>query len=80
MRKAQLLPVMLLGAFAATVGAQAPHQTLTKTDIERMMAELSNWGRWGKADQLGYRKPDYCRQKKGSRRACKGRLLDLDGA
>jgi kynurenine formamidase len=53
MRKAQLLPVMLLGAFAATVGAQAPHQTLTKTDIERMMAELSNWGRWGKADQLG---------------------------
>jgi len=26
---------------------------LTKTDIDRMMKELSNWGRWGKDDQLG---------------------------
>jgi kynurenine formamidase len=26
---------------------------LTKADIEKMMAELSNWGRWGKQDQLG---------------------------
>ena len=28
-------------------------QPLTKTDIDRMMTELSNWGRWGKDDQLG---------------------------
>ena len=27
--------------------------TLTKADIDRMMTELSNWGRWGKEDQLG---------------------------
>ena len=53
MRKARFLRTMLLGMFAATVGAQAPHQTLTKADIERMMAELSNWGRWGKEDQMG---------------------------
>ncbi|MDX2042159.1 MAG: cyclase family protein [Acidobacteriota bacterium] len=26
---------------------------LTKADIDRMMTELSNWGRWGKDDQLG---------------------------
>jgi kynurenine formamidase len=26
---------------------------LTKADIDRMMTELSNWGRWGKEDQLG---------------------------
>ena len=26
---------------------------LTKADIERMMDELSNWGRWGPTDQLG---------------------------
>ena len=26
---------------------------LTQTDIERMMEELSNWGRWGADDQLG---------------------------
>ncbi len=29
----------------------APH--LTKTDIDHMMKELSNWGRWGKDDQRG---------------------------
>jgi kynurenine formamidase len=28
-------------------------QPLTKADIDRMMTELSNWGRWGKDDQLG---------------------------
>jgi kynurenine formamidase len=32
--------------------AQSRHQ-LTKADIERWMTELSNWGRWGKEDQLG---------------------------
>ena len=32
--------------------AQTSHN-LTKTDIDRMMTDLSNWGRWGKADQLG---------------------------
>jgi kynurenine formamidase len=53
MRKARLLQAMLLGAFAATVVGQTPRQTLTKADVERMMAELSNWGRWGKTDQLG---------------------------
>jgi kynurenine formamidase len=26
---------------------------LTQADIDRMMKELSNWGRWGKEDQLG---------------------------
>src|SRR6186713_2856916 len=25
----------------------------TKADIDRLMTELSNWGRWGKDDQLG---------------------------
>ena len=29
-----------------------PH-TVTKADVERWMTELSNWGRWGKEDQLG---------------------------
>lgn len=26
---------------------------LTRSDIDRWMTELSNWGRWGKADQMG---------------------------
>jgi kynurenine formamidase len=35
-----------------TARAASAHMT-TKADVERMMSELSNWGRWGKADQLG---------------------------
>jgi len=26
---------------------------LTKKDIDQMMTSLSNWGRWGKTDELG---------------------------
>jgi hypothetical protein len=26
---------------------------MTKADVERWMPELSNWGKWGKDDQLG---------------------------
>jgi len=36
----------------ATARAQ-PNHTVNKADIDRWMTELSNWGRWGKADQLG---------------------------
>ena len=32
--------------------AQDPH-AVTKADVDRWMTELSNWGRWGKDDQLG---------------------------
>lgn len=42
--------------FAATTNeprAQAQPAKLTKADVDRMMTELSNWGRWGKEDQLG---------------------------
>src|SRR4249920_2561246 len=34
--------------------ASAPRQApATKADADRWMTELSNWGRWGKDDQLG---------------------------
>ena len=35
-----------------TAHAQS-NRKLTKTDIDRWMTQLSNWGRWGKADQVG---------------------------
>jgi hypothetical protein len=38
---------------APTPAAPATRQELTSEDIERWMTELSNWGRWGKDDQLG---------------------------
>ena len=31
----------------------AESHDLTQADIERLMDELSNWGRWGSDDQLG---------------------------
>jgi kynurenine formamidase len=34
-------------------GAAVEPPSLTLADIDRMMAELSNWGRWGKEDQKG---------------------------
>jgi kynurenine formamidase len=42
----------LLLLLAAAAPAQS-QRNLTKADIERWMTELSNWGRWGKADQMG---------------------------
>ena len=41
------------GLIAATFVDAGPAQRLTKSDIDRMMTELSNWGRWGKSDQVG---------------------------
>lgn len=37
---------------AALLPAQSDHK-VTKSDVDRWMKELSNWGRWGKDDQLG---------------------------
>ena len=44
--------VIALFVVAALLPAQSDHK-VTKTDIDRWMTELSNWGRWGKDDQLG---------------------------
>src|SRR5580693_8026499 len=48
MRKAALA----LFFAAIFLPAQSDHK-VTKADIDRWMTELSNWGRWGKDDQLG---------------------------
>jgi len=39
--------------FAALACAQSDSHKMTKADVDRWMRELSNWGRWGKDDQLG---------------------------
>ncbi|HLX45219.1 MAG TPA: cyclase family protein [Bryobacteraceae bacterium] len=52
----------VLGAVALCVPAiswrahaqsEPQHQEATRADFERYMTELSNWGRWGKDDQMG---------------------------
>jgi hypothetical protein len=45
-----LIAGMLLGG--SLLRAQSSHK-MTKADVDRWMSELSNWGRWGKDDQLG---------------------------
>ena len=54
------LVLLTLLAFRAVMGALVPagvtqesKHRMTKTDVDRLMTELSNWGRWGKEDQLG---------------------------
>jgi kynurenine formamidase len=46
------LPLAALALTACAASAQSPRQ-VRAADIDRWMTELSNWGRWGKADQLG---------------------------
>jgi kynurenine formamidase len=46
-------PLLLAGLVALAVApAQSSHK-LTRADVDRLMKELSNWGRWGKNDQAG---------------------------
>src|ERR1043166_4388066 len=45
------VPLLLITAAAIAVpqsGSNAP-----RADFDRLMTELSNWGRWGKTDQMG---------------------------
>jgi kynurenine formamidase len=46
------LAALLLTGLALSISANDP-RNLTKADVDRWMNELSNWGRWGKDDQIG---------------------------
>ena len=43
---------ILATLLSGTTHAQDRH-AMTKADVETLVVELSNWGRWGKNDQLG---------------------------
>ena len=49
---AMLLLTAVIAMQQGVARAQSPH-AMTKADVERWHTELSNWGRWGEADQLG---------------------------
>ncbi len=54
-RKLYTLTIIML-ALSGTLALYFPvhaQQKLTKADIDRLISQLSNWGRWGKEDQLG---------------------------
>jgi kynurenine formamidase len=44
-----LFLAVVLPAYAQTTS----NHNATRADFDRLMKELSNWGRWGKADQMG---------------------------
>lgn len=44
--------LLVAAVLLAAASAQAP-RTVTQADVDKWMTELSNWGRWGKADQMG---------------------------
>jgi kynurenine formamidase len=60
-RELCIVLLVLLAAFwmvsvrwAPAVHAQAPsNHNATRADFDQLMKELSNWGRWGKDDQMG---------------------------
>src|SRR5271154_3150458 len=52
---AGLLGTLVLSyhAIPSRAQSQPQHQEATRADFDRLMTELSNWGRWGKDDQMG---------------------------
>jgi len=52
-----MMTTLVLSYYAAPsrvrAQAQPQHQEATRADFDRFMTELSNWGRWGKDDQMG---------------------------
>src|SRR5262249_52377953 len=48
-----IVNLVLTGALVSISARQESKPQMTKAEVDRMMTELSNWGRWGKDDQLG---------------------------
>jgi kynurenine formamidase len=57
MKMKLMTPFLLLCGLIFSASAALPtpssQEKLSKADVDRLMTELSNWGRWGKEDQLG---------------------------
>lgn len=48
-----LVAALLLGGLTTVRQSAQPAPSVTKADFDRWKSELSNWGRWGKEDQIG---------------------------
>jgi hypothetical protein len=48
-----VLAIMVLAAGQQLASEAAPARVVTEAEYERWKKELSNWGRWGKDDQIG---------------------------
>ena len=52
-RMATVLVCLIGASMAAAAHAQEQRSTYDQALVDRWMTELSNWGRWGKDDELG---------------------------
>ena len=49
-----LLVLLMVGLAAGTLSSQtAPTRVVTEAQYESWKKDLSNWGRWGKDDEIG---------------------------
>ena len=48
-----VMVVLTLTVSVAALAQQSSHAPVNKAQVDRWISELSNWGRWGKDDQLG---------------------------
>ena len=46
-----VLSLILLMTVGLGITRAQERREMTKTDVEKLIVELSNWGRWGKDDQ-----------------------------
>ena len=53
MRKLIVVTLTLVSTAAALAQQASSHAPVNKAQVDRWITELSNWGRWGKDDQLG---------------------------
>ena len=61
--------------YVAAQAGQIARARLTTKDIEEMMTTLSNWGRWGKDDQMGTLNLITTEKKETGRSAREGRRI-----
>src|SRR6476469_8919650 len=45
--------LIIAASLGLTILMAQTQPSLTQADMDRWMQELSNWGRWGKTDQMG---------------------------
>jgi hypothetical protein len=48
-----LIAVLTAGKLSSQAQAPAPSHVVTEAQYERWKKDLSNWGRWGKDDEIG---------------------------
>src|SRR3972149_3890440 len=48
-----LIGMLAVGKLSSQAVVPTPSRTVTEAEYERWKKDLSNWGRWGKDDQIG---------------------------